>query len=65
MATDDPMTALSALAGWQTIPHPRDTTVVRLALRTAKDRHDPERGGRRELLELVLTIEDQWLEGIL
>jgi hypothetical protein len=59
------MRALASLAGWRTVPHPDDKTVVRLALTDAKAKHDPEVGGRRELLDLVDDIEGRWLDHVL
>lgn len=55
------MMALASLAGWRTVPHPADRTVVRLALRTAYDRHNPDAGGSPRLYRLIEAIEDAWV----
>ena len=56
------MKALAALAGWRTVPHHEDHEVVRMAIKAAKRKHDPDVGGSRALVELVEAIEDRWLE---
>lgn len=59
------MHALARLAGWATVPDAGDHAVVRLALSTARDRHDPNRGGDPELAAEVARLEALWLEEIL
>lgn len=58
------MATLASLAGWRTIPHPGDHDLVRLALRTAYERHDPDAGGSAKLRDLVDSIHNQWLDAI-
>lgn len=56
------MDTLSRLAGWQTVPHPDDHAVVRLAIITARARHNPDQGGRRAMVKLIDEIEQTWLD---
>lgn len=55
------MTQLGELAGWATVPHPADTVVVRLALRTAYDRWNPNVTGHSAGWDRLELIEDVWL----
>lgn len=61
VALNTAMAALSRLAGWQTLPHPDDHAVVRLALTTARERHNPDAGGDSVKAGLVDRIEETWL----
>lgn len=58
------MESLSRLAGWLTVPHPADHAVVRLALRTARDRHNPDAGGSQRKADLIDQIEEVWLDSL-